>query len=99
MRPENKRLKAYLQEHGIDCTPCFLWQGSMRGSWRLKGKGAWTLAMARRLTALGFVDNDGQPLGRFSGNGGAFQVVIIQRGRIQDEWLTGEKYRSTETQP
>lgn len=75
MRAENDRMKKWLQQNGLfKVTPKFLWHGSMKGCWRLYGDGPWTEALQNRLTELGFVDFDGQPLDRFSGNGGRFSV-------------------------
>jgi len=77
MRPENQKMKDYLQAHGIKAAPKFVWTGSMKGRWRLWGKGQkWDLFLARQLGDLGFTDFDGQPLCQFSGNGGSFSVCV-----------------------
>lgn len=76
-RPENVKMEQYLSGHGIKATPKYLWQGSLRGCWRLWGKGqAWTEELRQKLTMLGFKDYDGLPLKPYSGNGGAFMVFV-----------------------
>lgn len=75
MRAENQRMKKWLKANGINALPKYLWNGSMRGCWRLYQKNVdWTEDMWVKLTSLGFVDFDGGPLDRFSGNGGRFSV-------------------------
>ena len=76
MRPENMRMKKFLEDHGIKCIPKYLKEGSMRGCWRLYGDGRWTPELVQRLTGLGFVDFDRSPLDEFSGNGGYFSVFV-----------------------
>jgi hypothetical protein len=76
-RPENAAMQVWLRERGIDCTPQLQRDGSMRGTWRLyNGALQWTDELREKLTALGFKNYDGEPLGQFSGNGGAFSVFV-----------------------
>ena len=75
MRPENTQMKTFLSEKGISATPKFLWKGSMKGCWRLYNyKQQWNPELCDQLTSLGFIDFDGRPLHKFSGNGGIFSV-------------------------
>lgn len=86
MNLPNVRMKAYLLAHGIDATPKYLPNGSLKGCWRLTGKDKkstglfgyqiWTTKLQNKLTELGFVDFDGKPLHQFSGNGGVFSVFV-----------------------
>ncbi len=77
MRPENERMQRFLHDAGITATPKYLAAGSMKGCWRLYNKTQqWTDELCQRLTELGFVDFDGRPLNKFSGNGGAFCVFV-----------------------
>ena len=85
MRPENTAMKNFLAAHGIRATPRYEWKGSMRGTWYLyDGDTRWTDELCAKLTALGFADFDGKPLGRFAGNGGSFSVSV----RGHNELLT-----------
>jgi hypothetical protein len=91
MRPENTRMKEFLEKNGIDAIPWFIWRGSMKGCWRLYGKKRgggswenyqkWTPELREKLTDLGFLDFDGKPLKEYSGNGGIFQVFV--RGHLE----------------
>jgi hypothetical protein len=87
MRPENAKMQEYLNQHGIKATPKFLWEGSLKGTWRLyyKARGKshslenytkWNenYELMGKLHALGFRDFDGEPFNDFSGNGGVFSV-------------------------
>ena len=76
MLAHNKRMKDFLSNHGIKATPKYLNKGSLRGCWRLWGQIKWDLDLANKLNSLGFVDFDGTPLERFSGNGGMFSVFV-----------------------
>jgi len=77
MRPENKQMQEYLKANGITATPKFLHAGSLRGCWRLyDGSQSWNDALREKLTALGFADFDGKPLGKYAGNGGVFSVFV-----------------------
>ena len=77
MRPENLKMLAFLRAHYISATPKWIATGSMRGCWRMSNaKSPWTPELVAKLTALGFRDFQGQPLGPFSGNGGRFSVMV-----------------------
>lgn len=77
IRPENRRMQAWLAQHGIQATPKFIHEGSLRGTWRLYNlEQKWTPELAAQLNALGFTHNHGEPLGPFSGNGGIFSVFV-----------------------
>jgi len=77
MRPENQKMKDFLQGHGIDCTPKYLKDGSLKGRWMLQAKGKnWSQELQDKLNSLGFRDFDNAPLHRFSGNGGMFCVCV-----------------------
>jgi hypothetical protein len=86
MRPENKRMQEFLKQNGVQAIPKYLATGSLKGCWRLWGKRQpWTDGLRQRLTALGFVDFNGDPLGQYSGNGGLFCVFV----RGHNELLEG----------
>lgn len=86
MRPENKRMQAFLKSNGISAVPWYISRGSMRGCWRLYGKNGkgfasdvmekWSPELAEKLNDLGFRDYAGQPLGIYSGNGGMFCTFV-----------------------
>jgi len=77
MRPENKRMQKFLEDHGIKATPKYLATGSTKGCWRLYDYGQkWTEELMNALNELGFVSFDGKPLNKYSGNGGMFQVFV-----------------------
>lgn len=77
MRAENQRMKAFLAANGIDATPKYLKDGSLKHTWRLCNlKTVWTESLAARLNKLGFQDYNGMPLDKFSGNDGVFQVFV-----------------------
>ena len=86
MRPENKRMQDFLENHQIsDVTPKYISTGSLKGCWRLcrrvkvQGKTIffkWGSTDAEQLNGLGFTDFDGKPLGTYSGNGGSWQVFV-----------------------
>ncbi len=77
MRPENQRMKAYLKQNGIDATPKYLYDGSLKRTWRLwKKNTSWTPEIQDALNRLGFTDFDGKPLQKYSGNGGSFCVFV-----------------------
>lgn len=77
MRPENVRMKNMLKQHGIICIPWRIHDGSMRGCWKLYGKGQpWTEELRQRLIAIGFVDYDNNEISVHAGNGGSFQVFV-----------------------
>ena len=55
----------------------YLPDGSLKRCWRLEQPNTkWTEELAVKLNELGFTDFDHMPLGRFSGNGGEFQVSV-----------------------
>lgn len=90
MTEKNRAMYEFLKNHGIEATPMFIKEGSMKGCWRLSGKVAnarkianlldryqkWTPEITQKLTDLGFVGFDGQPLGIYSGNGGLFATFV-----------------------
>jgi len=70
----------------------FIWKGSLKGVWRISYSGKywehankWTPEIGEKLTGLGFVDFDGKPLHRFSGNGGMFQVFVRGHNELLKE--------------
>jgi len=86
MRPENKRMQAWLKAHGVTATPKYIREGSMRGCWRLYDKEQpWTHALREKLTSLGFVGFDGQPIGEFAGNAGMLSVFVRGHNEMLDE--------------
>ena len=90
MRPENAAMQAYLAEHGIKATPFFIWDGSMKGCWRIYCKRAgeyapWTPEIWTRLNELGFANHQHESLGQYDGSGGIFQAFV--RGHL--EFLDG----------
>ncbi len=93
MRPENQRMKAFLASHGIKAMPKYIHEGSLRGLWRLYGapNEQWTEELRSKLDALGFLDFQGQPLHRFSGNGGLFSVFVMGH----NELLQSQTQRNT----
>lgn len=73
--PHNARMRAFLEQHNIQATPKYLFDGSLKGSWRLYNPDLkWSEELADSLNAIGFTDLWGKPLGRYSGNGGMFSV-------------------------
>ncbi len=91
MRQENKNAQAFLLHHGIRCRAKYFPAGSIRG-WRFSDMATgWTDAIRERLTALGFTDYNGEPLSKYSGNGG--MLCIFCRGheelRTQEPVLVG----------
>jgi hypothetical protein len=77
MRIENVRMKKFLKDNGIDCTPKYMWDGSLKGTWRLYNKDQkWTPELTAKLTSLGFVGLTHEPLHEYSGNGGMFSVFV-----------------------
>lgn len=78
MRKENQLMQEFLKSNGIDCRVKFLWTGSLKGLWRLYNpKLQWNEYLKNQLTGLGFMGFDGQPLNKFSGNGGLFSVLVM----------------------
>ena len=75
--PENIRMMEFLAKHGIKCAVKYIWNGSLRGTWRLYGKDQkWTPELIRKLTDLRFKGFDGRELTEYSGNGGTFSVFV-----------------------
>jgi hypothetical protein len=85
-KEQNKYIKDYLEKNGIIATPMLITKGSMRGCIRLYQKtkeyrdgcnfSSWTQDLVNKLSSLGFVDFDGNPLTMFSGNGGVFHTFV-----------------------
>ena len=85
-RPENARMADFLAANGIDATPRYLFDGSLRGCWRLYNPATpWSTDLAVKLNDLGFTDYDGKPLGEFSGNGGTFMVFVRGHNELLSE--------------
>ena len=77
MRPENARMKEYLDKNGVKAIPKWLPDGSLKRTWRLYDKNTqWSIDLAAKLNSLGFLDYNGKPLDEHSGNGGMFQVFV-----------------------
>ena len=77
MRHENEKMRKHLLENGIDCRVKFIWDGSLKGTWRLYNPNTnWhdNTQLWEKLTALGFKDYNNQPFTQFSGNGGVFSI-------------------------
>ena len=86
MRSENKKMQEFLKSQEIACHVKYLVDGSLKGCWRLWGKGqTWTSALWNKLNSIGFSDFDGKMLDQYSGNGGLFSVFarIKKRAMIQ----------------
>jgi len=84
VRPENARMMEFLAKHGIKCQVKYIWNGSLRGTWRLYNKNEkWTPELMKKLTDLRFKGFDRNPLTEYSGNGGVFSVFV----RGHDELL------------
>ena len=99
MRPENKRMQAFLRNNGIEAVPMYIKDGSLRNSWRLYGlegktpEGApiWVkwwdnIELQDKLNSLGFTDLWGNSLSNSTGNGGDFSIFV----RGHNELLTEE---------
>lgn len=84
MLARNKLMKTYLANNGIKAMPKYIADGSMKGTWRIYGDGKWwgNKKLIAKMTAIGFVDFDGNPLSDYSGNGGAFSIFAIFRGAL-----------------
>lgn len=77
MKAHNQKMKEFLQTNGIEATPKYLTEGSLKGLWRLYNRNIqWTAELANKLNALGFKDIRGRPLSWLSGNGGMFSVFV-----------------------
>lgn len=87
-RPENVRMQQFLAANGIDCTPKYIRDGSLRGSWRLYNRDFyWTTLLAEKLNHLGFTNIFGKPLDLTDGNGGCFSVFVRGHNEILGETL------------
>lgn len=76
-RPENQRMQVFLALHGIQATPKWIADGSLKRSWRLYNHDMpWSIDLANQLNALGFRSLRNEPLGQFDGNGGLFSVFV-----------------------
>ena len=77
-RIENTNMQNFLAANGIKAKAKYIWHGSMKHVWRISDwrNQKWTPELCDKFNALGFLSHDGQPLQRFSGNGGAFQVFV-----------------------
>lgn len=93
MRAENIRMKNWLKQNGVKCSPKYLWNGSLKGTWRLddyKRKDGQIIStkwwgnkeLQNKLIKLGFVDFDGKPISDYCGNGGEFSVFL----RLNDKY-------------
>ena len=91
MLERNQRMKKWLATYGIKAMPKYIDNGSMRGTWRLYGAGSWydKPELWEKLTALGFVDYDGDKLDRYSGNGGQFSIFPILKNEQKMAELLG----------
>lgn len=79
MRSENQQMKKYLQENGIEAIPKYIYEGSLRGCWRLYNSNIkWygNKELHQKLTALGFKNYNNEDFDDFDGNGGAFSVFV-----------------------
>ncbi len=79
MRPENQKMKEYLSANGIECNPKYLFDGSMKKTWRFyHATTKWwdNTDLQSKFKELGFKDWAGQEITNFSGNGGAFSVFF-----------------------
>jgi hypothetical protein len=86
MRPENKRMKAFLKANGIDCEVKYFPKGSMKNSWRLYNNDQkWTPGIWNKLNDLGFTWLDHQKLGPYHGNGGMFSVPVYGHYELLEE--------------
>lgn len=75
MRPENKKMQAWLRGNGISARAKLIRTGSLKGTWRLYNPNLhWTEEIAEKLESLGFRDFDGKPFNKFSGNSGYFSI-------------------------
>lgn len=85
MRPENQKMSDFLAPHFPGIRVKYIATGSLKRTWRLHLPDTkWTEEAAVKLNELGFTSFDRMPLGKFSGNGGTFQVFV----RGHDEMLS-----------
>jgi len=79
MRAENKKMQEMLKIEGIKAKAKYIFEGSMRGTWRIYNKiDNWfgNKELQNKLAVLGFKDYNNQPLTDFSGNGGRFSIFV-----------------------
>ena len=92
MRPENMRMKNFLEKNGIiDVHVKYIWRGSLRGSWRICRKNKnpenamrggylpWTEEDAKTMNNLGFRErfcSNNNLLTARSGNGGMWHIFV-----------------------
>lgn len=77
MLKHNEKMKVFLLSCGIKAVPKYVMAGSMRGTWRIYGKGQnWTPELIRKFNEVGLMDFDGKALNQYSGNGGHFQTFV-----------------------
>jgi hypothetical protein len=77
MRQENMRMKIFLKENGIEATPKYIPDGSLKKTWRLyNSETKWSQGLAEKINSLGFVNYDNRPLTELDGNGGMFQIFV-----------------------
>ena len=87
-RPENVRMQQFLAARGIVCTPKYIRDGSLRGSWRLYNKEQhWNTRLAATLNGLGFTNIFGKQLDLMDGNGGCFSVFVRGHNELLGETL------------
>lgn len=80
MLTHNKQMQDFLRANGIEAVPKWISKGSLKRNWRLYNKKIrWSEELATRLSDLGFIDFDGKPLGRLSGNGGMFSIITRRK--------------------
>ncbi len=87
MLPANALMKKLLKENGIDATPMYIKDGSMKRTWRIYNQktnwynnpGLWA-----KLTAMGFVGYDDTLLDEYSGNGGSFCIFVKYKGNNEN---------------
>ena len=76
MRLENQRMKEFLNRNGLDAQPKYIWDGSLKRTWRLYNHSIpWTEELGAQLTGLGFTGLHG-PFGKYDGNGGVLSIFV-----------------------
>ncbi len=84
MREENKKMTAFLKENGINARVKFIFDGSLKNTWRLYNpKIKWfdNKELQLKLTGLGFRDFDGKKLCNFSSNGGVLSIFAMNKDK------------------
>lgn len=77
MTEQNKIMKEYLKDNGIDAMPKYIKTGSMAGLWRLYNtKTDWhdNKELWEKLERIGFLNFYGKPFTKYDGNGGEFHL-------------------------